>query len=202
MVGSPISRRRGFGIQPKTLVYRYYNNNGCGCRRARVRIGAAATLGRMTDPVSRAELLGRLGEQIIDSFRYLQREVTVPHEGLIHVTRSEADIMRILMEEPGASVTEIARTFGQHKSNTSTRIAALVEKGLAKKVSDAEDGREVRVYPTPAALQNLAGYRRVWAQHLDPLSTADDERLAIAVEVLEELATALAAETRGANSKE
>jgi len=156
----------------------------------------------MTDPVSRAELLGRLGEQIIDSFRYLQREVTVPHEGLIHVTRSEADIMRILMEEPGTSVTEIARTFGQHKSNTSTRIAALVEKGLAKKVSDAEDGREVRVYPTPAALQNLAGYRRVWAQHLAPLSTADDERLAIAVEVLEELATALAAETRGANSKE
>jgi len=152
----------------------------------------------MTEPLSRAELLGRLGEQIIDSFRYLQREVTVPREGLIHVTRSEADIMRILMEEPGATVTEIARTFGQHKSNTSTRIAALVEKGLAKKVSDVEDGREVRIYPTRAALQNLAGYREVWAAHLEPLSTADAERLAIAVEVLGELADALAAESRDA----
>lgn len=150
----------------------------------------------MTEPPSRTELFSRLGEQIVDSFRYLQREVTVPREGLIHVTRSEADIMRILMEEPGTTVTEIARTVGQHKSNTSTRIAALVEKGLAKKVSDVDDGREVRIYPTRAALQNLAGYRKIWAAHLEPLSSADDERLAIAVEVLEELADALAAESR------
>ncbi|MET4639239.1 MarR family transcriptional regulator [Mycetocola sp. 2940] len=145
---------------------------------------------------NRADLLGQLGEHIIDSFRYLQREVTVPREGLIHVTRSEADIMRILMEEPGTTVTEIARTFGQHKSNTSTRIAALVEKGLAKKVSAVDDGREVRVYPTQAALDNLAGYRHVWAQQLDGLSTQDEERLTVAVAVMSELAEGLAAKSR------
>ena len=150
----------------------------------------------MTRNDSRDDLLGELGERIIDAFRYLQREVTVPHEGLIHITRSEADIMRILMSDPGTTVTEIARTFGQHKSNTSTRIAALVEKGLARKASDAEDGREVRVYPTETAIVNLASYRKVWAEHLGPLSTADHDRLVIAVEVMAELADALAAEAR------
>ena len=150
----------------------------------------------MTRNDSRDDLLGELGERIIDAFRYLQREVTVPHEGLIHITRSEADIMRILMSDPGTTVTEIARTFGQHKSNTSARIAALVEKGLAEKRSAAGDGREVRVYPTDTARSNLAGYRSIWAEHLAPLSTADDERLAVAVEVLREIAEALAAESR------
>ncbi|WP_291057589.1 MarR family transcriptional regulator [Herbiconiux sp.] len=152
----------------------------------------------MTGSRPRSDLLGELGERVIDSFRYLQREVTVPHAGLIHITRSEADIMRILMEDPGVTVTEIARAYGQHKSNTSARIAALVEKGLARKGSSQDDGakadgREVRVFPTELAVTNLAGYRRVWAEHLAPLSTADDERLAIAVEVLGEIAEKLAA---------
>ncbi|GAA2243752.1 MarR family transcriptional regulator [Herbiconiux moechotypicola] len=150
----------------------------------------------MTGTRPRDELLGELGERVIDSFRYLQREVTVPHPGLIHVTRSEADIMRIIMEEPGTTVTEIARAFGQHKSNTSARIAALVEKGLAEKGTAEGDGREVRVYATKQAVANLAGYRRVWAEHLAPLSSADDTRLQVAVEVLGEIAEALAAESR------
>lgn len=151
---------------------------------------------RMTGEATRDELLGALGERIIDTFRYLQREVTVPREGLIHVTRSEADIMRILMEEPGTTVTDIARSFGQHKSNTSTRVAALVDKGLARKEAASGDGREVRIYPTDAAVANLARYRKVWAAQLGSLTTADDERLAIAVAVLDELAEALATGSR------
>jgi DNA-binding MarR family transcriptional regulator len=150
----------------------------------------------MTGTPPRDELLGEIGQAVIDSFRYLQREVTVPHAGLIHITRSEADIMRILMEEPGTTVTEIARSFGQHKSNTSARIAALVEKGLAEKRSAPGDGREVRVYPTETARTNLAGYRTIWAEHLAPLSTADDAELAVAARVLTQIAESLAAESR------
>lgn len=144
----------------------------------------------------RAELLGEIGERIIEVFRFLQGEVTVPRDGLTHVTRSEADIMRIVMEQPGTTVTEIARTFGQHKSNTSTRIAALVEKGLARKVATATDGREVRVYPTDEATANLDRYRRVWAEHLGPLTAADEATLARTAAVLAELADGLAAEAR------
>ncbi|MBO9578856.1 MAG: MarR family transcriptional regulator [Microbacteriaceae bacterium] len=152
----------------------------------------------MTTAPSRDELLGEIGERIIEVFRFLQYEVTVPRPGMTHVTRSEADIMRILMEQPGATVTEIARAFGQHKSNTSTRIAALVEKGLARKVAAAgsADGREVRVYATEEAQTNLDRYREVWAAHLGPLTTADHATLAAAAALLAELADGLAASRR------
>ncbi|WP_281882551.1 MarR family winged helix-turn-helix transcriptional regulator [Agromyces rhizosphaerae] len=150
----------------------------------------------MPDTPARPELLGELGERIIEVFRHLQAEVTVPREGLVHVTRSESDIMRIVMEIPGTTVTEIARAFGQHKSNTSTRVAALVDKGLLRKESAAADGREVRVFATPAAIENLEKYRDVWAEELDPVTPEDAERLAATVETLAAIADALAARTR------
>lgn len=152
----------------------------------------------MPHPPTREELLGELGDRIIEVFRALQGEVTVPREGLIHVTRSEADIMRILMESPGTTVTEIARAFGQHKSNTSTRVAALVEKGLARKESAEGDGREVRVFATDLARENLAKYRSVWAEHLAPVAPDDDARLAVATEVIAEIADALERQARRA----
>ncbi len=144
----------------------------------------------------RDELLGEIGERIIEVFRFLQGEVTVQREGLIAVTRSEADIMRIVMESPGTTVTEIARVFGQHKSNTSTRIAALVEKGLARKETASGDGREVRVYPTEEATANLDRYRKVWAEQLGPLTEAGDATLAATADVLAALADGLAEEAR------
>lgn len=145
---------------------------------------------------AREDSLGEIGERIIEVFRFLQHEVTVPRPGITHVTRSEADIMRIIMERPGTTVTEIARTFGQHKSNTSTRIGALVEKGLARKENAIGDGREVHVYPTPEAQFNLDRFRAVWADHLQPISTATDAELARTAEILAELADGLAANER------
>ena len=150
------------------------------------------------DAQHRAELLGEIGERIIEVFRFLQHEVTVPREGIIHITRSEADIMRIISERPGTTVTEIARAFGQHKSNTSTRIASLVEKGLARKVAAPGDGREVGIHPTPEAAANLDRYRAVWAEHLGPLTQASDAKLAETAALLAELAEGLAARRNGA----
>ena len=150
----------------------------------------------MTETPDRDALLGELGESIIDAFRVLQREVTVARPGLISITRSEADIMRIVMDEPGTTVTDIARAFGQHKSNTSTRVAALVEKGLVRKATGDSDGREVRIYATDLARANLERYRSVWAERIGPVTQADDARLAVAVEVLTEIAEALAARER------
>jgi len=145
---------------------------------------------------SREELLGEIGERIIEVFRFLQHEVTVPREGYRHITRSEADIMRIVMERPGITVSEIARAFGQAKSNTSTRVAALVEKELVRKETSGADGREVRVYPTASAQPNLDGLRRVWAEQLSPLTSADGAQLRDTARVLVELADGLAAARR------
>ena len=144
--------------------------------------------------MSREELLGELAERVIDVFRYVQREVLVPHPGLIHVSRSEADVLRIVITTPGATVSEIARAFGQHKSNTSTSIASLVDKGLVEKRSAPEDGREVRVYPTDLADANLAGHRAVWARLLDPATPAGDDELRAAVRLLTDIAGNLQAD--------
>jgi len=145
---------------------------------------------------SRADSLGEIGERIIEVFRFLQHEVTVPRDGITAITRSEADIMRIIMERPGTTVSEIARAFGQHKSNTSTRIAALVDKGLARKENAVGDAREVHVYPTDEAQENLDRYREVWAEHFGPLTAASDAELARTAAILAELADALAAARR------
>lgn len=152
----------------------------------------------MSEPQpSRAESLGEIGERIIEVFRFLQHEVTVPREGITAITRSEADIMRIIMERPGTTVSEIARAFGQHKSNTSTRIAALVDKRLARKENAIGDAREVQVYPTDEAQENLNRYRDVWAERLGPLTAASDAELARTAAILVEVADALAAARRG-----
>jgi DNA-binding MarR family transcriptional regulator len=140
----------------------------------------------------RARLLGMLGDDIVSIFPRLQREITVPHEQLIHVTRSEADVLRIIVLEPGSTVSHIAQAIGQHRSNTSMRIAHLVDKGLIEKRSVADDGREVRVFPTVRARDNFEGYRRLWSGVLAEVSTASDEELAVAAKVLTEMAEHLA----------
>ncbi|GGA64780.1 hypothetical protein GCM10011490_14220 [Pseudoclavibacter endophyticus] len=145
----------------------------------------------MTDS-TRDELLGALGEHIISVFPRLQREVTLPHTGLTHVTPAEADVLRAVLLEPGSSVTQIARSIGQQRSNTSTRIANLVEGGLVEKRVEPGDGREVRVYPTMEAHHNLDGFRGVWSGVLAEASTASDEELAVAAKVLGEMSDGLA----------
>lgn len=141
---------------------------------------------------SRQGHLGTIGEHVVSVFPRLQREITVPHDDLIHVTRSEADVLRIIVLDPGSTVTQIAKAIGQHRSNTSMRIANLVEDGLVEKRTDAGDGREVRVYPTRKARDNLAGYRVVWGEVLASVSSASDDELEIAARVLGEMAEQLA----------
>ena len=141
--------------------------------------------------MSRDELLGELAEHVIEIFRHVQREVLVPNPGLIHVSQTEANVMRVIVTSPGATVSEIARAFGQHTSNTSVSIASLVDKGLVEKRSSPADGRKVRVYPTELADKNFVGHRAAWARLLDPATNADPDRLRSAVDLLASIAVNL-----------
>ena len=144
-------------------------------------------IARVPDPESREALLGEFGERIIDAYRVLWRELTVEHPGVIAVTPSESDVLRIVIDEPGATITAIARTYGQHKSNTSSRVAALVEKGLLEKRACADDGRETAVYPTELTTTNLEAFRSVWASRLAPLVHVPNDELAVLVAALREI---------------
>jgi DNA-binding MarR family transcriptional regulator len=82
--------------------------------------------------------------------------------------------------------------ISQHRSNTSTRIASLVAKGLLEKRAVEGDGREVRVFPTRRASVNLAGFQRIWADILSEVSTATTEEVEVAARVLDEIASRIA----------
>lgn len=140
---------------------------------------------------TRRDRLGSIGEYVVAVFPRLQREVTVPHEHLIHVTHAEAVVLRVVVLDPGATVTQIAKAIGQHRSNTSMRIANLEERGLVEKRSEPGDGREVRVHPTQRARDNLSGFHAVWGGVLDEVSSASEEELEIAARVLGEMAERL-----------
>ncbi|UOQ56899.1 MarR family transcriptional regulator [Leucobacter allii] len=148
----------------------------------------------MNSEATKAELLGELGERVVEIFRALQPEVLVDRPGLIAVTRSESEILRFLVTDPGTTVTHMARVFGQHKSNTSTRVAALVEKGLVRKSTGEGDGREVRIHLTELAEQNFASYREIWAERLAEAAAGREDELVAAVDLLRALAENLARE--------
>ncbi|SJM48477.1 hypothetical protein CZ771_02665 [Actinomycetales bacterium JB111] len=144
------------------------------------------------DMNERARLLGALGGDIISIFPRLQKEVTEPHEDLVQITRSESELLRVVLLDPGSTVSQIAEAIAQHRSNTSTRIASLVAKGLLEKRAVEGDGREVRVFPTRRASVNLAGFQRIWADILSEVTTATTEEIEVAARVLDEIASRIA----------
>ena len=146
----------------------------------------------MQETAEQLKRLGAIGEHVVSIFPRLQREVTVPHPNVMHVTRSEADLLRIILLDPGSTITQVAKTAGQARSNTSARIARLVESGMIEKRSEERDGREVRLYATRRARENFAGFRDVWGSVLAEVSSASPADLEIAERVLSEIADQLA----------
>lgn len=146
----------------------------------------------MQETAEQLKRLGAIGEHVVSIFPRLQREVTVPHPKLLHITQSEGDILRIILLDPGSSVSQIAKTAGQARSNTSARIARLVEAGMVEKRTEERDARQVRLYPTARARDNLSGFRDVWSSVLADVSTASTADLEVAERVLSGIADQLA----------
>jgi DNA-binding MarR family transcriptional regulator len=71
--------------------------------------------------------------------------------------------MRHLFPHPGALPSQLAVATGLQRSNLSTVLRGLEEKGLIERVADPEDGRSVRIHPTAQAVRNYAIVRREWA---------------------------------------
>jgi DNA-binding MarR family transcriptional regulator len=80
----------------------------------------------------------------------------------ISLTPSEGTVMRYLFVHPGALPSEVAFATGLQRSNLSAVLRGLEEKGLIERVPDPEDGRWVRIHPTPQAIRNYALVRREW----------------------------------------
>jgi len=81
----------------------------------------------------------------------------------VSLTPSEGTVMRYLFPHPGALPSQVAFATGLQRSNLSTVLRGLEEKGLIERIADPADGRSVRIHPTRKAIRNYATVRREWA---------------------------------------
>jgi DNA-binding MarR family transcriptional regulator len=107
------------------------------------------------------EQWAELADHVLEIAREIQvRGYTSPEA--VSLTPSEGTVMRYLFPHPGALPSEVAFATGLQRSNLSAVLHGLEEKGLIERLPDPEDGRWVRIHPTPRAIRNYALVRREW----------------------------------------
>jgi DNA-binding MarR family transcriptional regulator len=90
-----------------------------------------------------------------------------------------AEVLRIVASRPGVRVHEIAAEAMLQRTNTSTAVAELCRRGLARKANDPADGRQVRIYPTERAVAEGRRVEAAWGQlYHQAISTLDDDQVA------------------------
>jgi DNA-binding MarR family transcriptional regulator len=108
---------------------------------------------------------------------------------------SELEVMRLLVRQPGISVSEVAKALGLQSSNVSTAIRALVARGLIERRQDERDGRMTRLHPTHKAITRRDRQETAWgeelARRLGEVPPAERERLLAAAPALRALADLL-----------
>lgn len=110
-------------------------------------------------------------------------------------TPLESAVMRVVDREPGITAGAVARATRLISSNTSRALRNLESKGLVRRVSDPDDARRVRLYPTDRAEQNLRELRRIWSELL--AGVADDPAgIDTAVVLLRRIENGLAGDPR------
>jgi DNA-binding MarR family transcriptional regulator len=111
-------------------------------------------------------------DHVLEIAREIQfRGYTSPEA--VSLTPSEGTVMRYLFPHPGALPSQVASATGLQRSNLSSVLRGLEEKGLIERVADPDDGRWVRIHPTARAIRNYELVRREWASAV--ASAAEDD---------------------------
>ncbi|MER5184056.1 MarR family winged helix-turn-helix transcriptional regulator [Streptomyces sp. NPDC002896] len=110
---------------------------------------------------------------------------------------SEADMMRLIVRDPGVSPGRLATELLMKPSNVSAALRHLTEHGLVSRETDPADRRATRVLPTPQAVTNARRIEDTWAhlidEVLDDLDPGDAQTLLHALPALRALEAALRA---------
>ena len=126
------------------------------------------------EPAARSEQelqdLAELADLLLNVGR-LVRARTPGDIDAVPLNETERTVMRILDLFPGASPSEVAERARLQRSNVSTALRTLEDKGMVTRTPTS--GRGVAIDPTPLARANLARLHDAWARQLvGPL--ADD----------------------------
>jgi DNA-binding MarR family transcriptional regulator len=108
------------------------------------------------------------------------------HVGPIPTT--EVALLKQVIDGPGATVGELARTLGLRQSNTSAALRSLEGRGLIRRKSSENDRRIVRVEATPAGVREHEAISEAWSADIisavAALADRDRERIEAATESL------------------
>lgn len=138
--------------------------------------------------------LADLAEAIIGVGRELRLR---PYPDVVELTASEAHVMRHIDHHPGVTPSELARATGLQRSNMSTALRTLENRGFVERRTDPHDARGVNLFPTRRAAENLKRLRRQWAQQLSGALGGDAKDAAAATALLERVEAALMADRLG-----
>ena len=69
-------------------------------------------------------------------------------ERAVHLSQSEGMVMRYLKSDPAATPSRIAAATGLQRTNLSTVLRGLEEKGFIERHAHSDDGRGVTVHST------------------------------------------------------
>lgn len=133
-----------------------------------------ATIGEIT------RLWPKVSRRVHDRLRVAFRDSGLPPLAL--------GLLRMLREQPGLSISELARHINVAKSYISRTAEQLVTLGYVERRTDDADQRLARLYVTEAAeaitAEMAAAAEQAWTEALTGLSQADLEKVAAGLHVL------------------
>jgi DNA-binding MarR family transcriptional regulator len=117
----------------------------------------------MAMPDTADDPLADLADLILNVGR-LVRARTPDGLGTVPLTETERQVMRVVDLYPGSAPSDIARRTRLQRTNVSTALRTLEDKGLISRTSTT--GRGIAVTPTERAAANLHTLRTAWSREL------------------------------------
>lgn len=144
--------------------------------------------------LSMDDQLADIAEAILGIARELRLRIDADPE---HLTPSESHVMRYIHHRPGVSPSDVARFTGLQRSNLSTALRTLEQRGLVVRQADPADARGVRLFPSRRADAGLERLRRQWASQVSAALGGDTRKIGAAAAVIHRIEDGLVAERLG-----
>ncbi|MFI1356437.1 MarR family winged helix-turn-helix transcriptional regulator [Streptomyces sp. NPDC020898] len=105
-------------------------------------------------------------------------------ERAVHLSQSEGMVMRYLKHDPAATPSRIASATGLQRTNLSTVLRGLEDKGFIERHAHSSDGRGVTVHSTERGRGNSDLVRQEWAAAVSEAADQDTRHLDAALTLL------------------
>jgi len=128
--------------------------------------------------------LAELADLVLNVGR-LVRARTPETADTVPLTETERTVMRVIDLFPGLAPSDIAARTRLQRTNVSTALSSLENKGLITRTPS--EGRGVAVHPTDLAATNLKNLRAAWSAQLGTALRGDLAAVRTCVDLLAEL---------------